>query len=213
MAGANRTRATERLRCVSSQGSQTDVRLSFATFGANDPRYLALELLVRVIDDGMSTRLHRRICEELGLAYEVFATLEPYEEAGVLDLGGAIEHSKAPLFVRSALTLLAELCERPVGKLELDKVKRRYMWQLEASLDDAQALCAHYGQRALLGQDGHIGALREQIASVTAAELRSVAREVLCRERLHVVTVGMLDRAQRKAVRRAMAKLPSRSVR
>ncbi|HKP57110.1 MAG TPA: pitrilysin family protein [Polyangiales bacterium] len=210
---APRTRATERMRNVASQGSQTDVRLSFATFGANDPRYLALELLVRVIDDGMSTRLHRRICEELGLAYEVFATLEPYEEAGVLDLGGAIEHSKAPLFVRSALTLLAELCERPVGKLELDKVKRRYMWQLEASLDDAQALCAHYGQRALLGQDGHIGALREQIASVTAAELRSVAREVLCRERLHVVTVGMLDRAQRKAVRRAMAKLPSRSVR
>ncbi|HKU45219.1 MAG TPA: pitrilysin family protein [Polyangiales bacterium] len=213
---APRPRATqpgERLRFVSSQGSQTDVRLSFCTFGANDPRYLALELLVRVIDDGMSTRLHRRICEELGLAYEVFATLEPYEEAGVLDLGGAIEHSKAPLFVRSALTLLAELCERPVGKLELDKVKRRYQWQLEASLDDAQALCAHYGQRALLGQDGHIGALREQIASVTAAELRSVAREVLCRERLHVITVGMIDRSQRKAIRRAMAKLPSRSVR
>jgi predicted Zn-dependent peptidase len=206
-----RVRGMDRLRCVQSQGSQTDVRLSFCTFGANDPRYLALELLVRVIDDGMSTRLHRRICEELGLAYEVFATLEPYEEAGVLDLGGAIEHSKAPLFVRSALTLLGELCDRPVGKLELDKVKRRYAWQLEASLDDAQALCAHYGQRALLGQDGHIGALREQIASVTAAELRSVAREVLCRERLHIVTVGMLDRTQRKAVRRAMAKLPLRA--
>jgi predicted Zn-dependent peptidase len=208
-----RTRAADRLRFVTSQGSQTDVRLSFSTFGANDPRYLALELLVRVIDDGMSTRLHRRICEELGLAYEVFATLEPYEEAGVLDLGGAIEHSKAPLFVRSALALLAELCERPVGKTELDKVKRRYQWQLEASLDDAQALCAHYGQRALLGQDGHIGALREQIASVTAAQLRSVAREVICRERLHVVTVGMLDRAARKSILRAMAKLPSRLVR
>jgi predicted Zn-dependent peptidase len=168
---------------------------------------------VRVIDDGMSTRLHRRICEELGLAYEVFATLEPYEEAGVLDVGGAVEHCNAPLFVRSSLALLGELCEKPVSKSELDKAKRRYQWQLEASLDDAQALCSHYGQRALLGQDGHIGALREQIASVTAAELRSVAREVLCRERLHVTAVGMLDRTQRKALRRAMGKLPVRASR
>jgi len=201
------------MRCVTSQGSQTDVRLSFPTFGTNDPRYLALELLVRVIDDGMSTRLHRRICEELGLAYEVFASLEPYEEAGVLDIGAAVEHSKIPVFVRAALGLLEELRDRPVGKQELDKAKRRYQWQLEAILDDAQAMCSHYGQRALLGQEGHISALRAQIAHVTAAELRAVAREVLCREGLHLVTVGMLDRAQRKSVRRAMSKLTPRVVR
>jgi len=199
--------AGERMRTVESQGSQTNVRLSFPTFGTNDPRYLALELLVRVIDDGMSTRLHRRICEELGLAYEVFASLEPYEEAGVLDVGAAVEHSKTPMFVRAALGLLEELRERPVGKQELEKAKRRYQWQLEAILDDAQALGAHYGQRALLGQEGHIGALREQIAAVTPAEVRAVAREVLCREGLHLVTVGMIDRTQRKAVRRAFYKL------
>jgi predicted Zn-dependent peptidase len=206
-------RPGERLRCVVSQGSQTDVRLSFPTFGAQDPRYLTLELLMRVVDDGMSTRLHRRICEELGLAYEVFATLEPYEEAGVLDVGAAVEHSKIPLFVRETLGLLDELRDRPVGKQELEKAKRRYQWQLEAILDDANAMCAHYGQRALLGQDGHIGALREQIASVTPAELRAVAREILCRESLHVVTVGVLDRAQRKSLRRAITKLSARSTR
>jgi predicted Zn-dependent peptidase len=179
----------------------------------NDPRYLTLELLIRVIDDGMSTRLHRRICEELGLAYEVFATIEPYDEAGVIDVGAAVEHSKVPVFTRAALGLLDELRDKPVGKQELDKAKRRYQWQLEAILDDANAMCAHYGQRALLGQDGHIGALREQIASVTATELRAVAREVLCREGLHVVTVGMIDRAQRKSLRRAMTKISPRPVR
>ena len=206
-------RASERLRSVASQGSQTDVRLSFPTFGTNDPRYLALELLVRVIDDGMSTRLHRRICEELGLAYEVFASLEPYEEAGVLDVGAAVEHSKTPIFVRAALGLLEELRDKLVGKQELEKAKRRYQWQLEAILDDAQALGAHYGQRALLGQEGHIGALREQIAAVTPADVRAVAREVLNRDGLHLTTVGMLDRTQRKSVRRAFSKLSPRSPR
>lgn len=206
-------RASERVRMVESHGSQTHVRLSFPTFGTNDPRHLALELLVRVIDDGMSTRLHRRICEELGLAYEVFACLEQYEEAGVLDVGAAVEHANTPVFVRAALGLLEELRERPVGKQELEKVKRRYQWQLEAILDDAQELCAHYGERALVGQEGHIGALREQIASVTPAEVRAVARDVLCRENLHLTMVGLLDRNQRKAVRRAFSKLSPKRTR
>ena len=89
------------MRCVSAR--LADRRACRSPPSAPAILAISLELLVRVIDDGMSTRLHRRICEELGLA-EVFATLEPYEEASVLDLGGAIEHSKAPLFVRSALS-------------------------------------------------------------------------------------------------------------
>lgn len=194
---------------VQSQGSQTDVRLCFTTFGASDPRYLALELLVRVLDDGMSTRLHRRICEELGLAYEVFATLEPYEECGVLDLGAAVEHGKVPVFARSALRLLAELADKPVSKAELDKAKRRYGFQLEATLDDSQTMCAHYGQRALLGQEGHLEALREQVQSVTASELRAAAREIFCQKRLHAVTVGMLGRPAQASVRRAFSLLPA----
>jgi predicted Zn-dependent peptidase len=201
------------LHCVDSPGPQTDVRLSFSTFGASDPRYLALELLMRVLDDGMSTRLHRRICEELGLAYEVFATLEPYEECGVLDVGAAVEHSKVPVFMRNALRLLRELADQPVSKHELDKAKRRYQWQLEAILDDAQAMCAHYGQRALLGQEGHLGALRQQVQSTTAAQLRAVAREILQRPRLHVVTVGALS-SQREQVKRALSALgPATSTR
>lgn len=205
--------SSDRFRLVESHGSQTQVRLSFPTGGMNDPRHLALELLVRVIDDGMSTRLHRRICEELGLAYEVFACLEQYEEAGVLDVGAAVEHGNVPVFMRAALGLLEELRERPVGKQELDKVKRRYQWQLEAILDDAQELCAHYGERALVGQESHIGSLREQIAAVTPADVRAVAREVLCRDGLHMTMVGLLDRTQSKAARRAFTKLSPRRAR
>ncbi len=200
----------ERLRFVESLGPQTDVRLSFSTFGARDPRYLTLELLLRVIDDGMSTRLHRRICEELGLAYEVFASLEPYEECGVLDIGATVQHDKAQLLVRHTLALLTELRDKPPTEAELSKAKRRYKWQLEAILDDTQAMCAHYGQRALLGQHGHLGALSTAIDEVTPAQVRQVARELLCASGLHVVAVGKLDRTQRKSLKRTMTSFDRR---
>jgi predicted Zn-dependent peptidase len=210
-AGTRKTRtpAWPRVRHVESLGSQTDVRLCFSTFGATDPRYLALELLVRVIDDGMSTRLHRRICEELGLAYEVFATLEPFEECGVLDVGGAVEHDKVASFMRSVLSLLSEARDKPVTRAELDKAKRRYAWQLEAILDDPQSMSTHYGLRALVGQDGHLRLLRQQVERITTADLRNVACELFRRDHLHVVTVGMQNAKQQRAARDACDILPS----
>lgn len=56
----------------SNAGGRTSVRIAFPTQASMDARARALELLMRVLD-GMSTRLHRRICDERGLAYEVSA--------------------------------------------------------------------------------------------------------------------------------------------
>jgi predicted Zn-dependent peptidase len=197
--------AAQRLRYVESQGSQSDLRLSFSTFGTRDRRFASLELLARIIDDGMSTRLHRRICEELGLAYEVFASLEPFAECGVLDVGGSVEHDNLASFARHALRLLAELSERPVTRAELDKAKRRYKWQLEAILDDSQAMCGHYGLRALGGQTGHLPTLCEQVDRITEGELQAVAREIFSADQLHVAAVGVLRREEQRRLRRVMS--------
>src|SRR6185503_8418509 len=138
-------RTGPRWRYVDSQGSQTDVRLSFPTFGEHDGRYVALQLLARILDDGMSTRVHRRICDEKGLAYEAFAGLDPYEDCGVLDLGAAVEHAKTADVVRELLNIVKELRESPPTARELDKAKRRFIWELRALRDDAAAVATHPG--------------------------------------------------------------------
>jgi hypothetical protein len=66
----------------------------------------------------------------------------------------------------------------------------------------------HYGQRALLGQDGDLATLRAGVDKVTQNDVREVAREVFCRERLHMVAVGMLGREQQRGLRRAFLALP-----
>ena len=46
----------------------------------------ALDMLLRVIDDGMSTRLYHRLCDARGLCYDVSAGYDPYEDDGVVDV-------------------------------------------------------------------------------------------------------------------------------
>lgn len=198
-----------RFRYVDSDGSQTELRVSFFAPGERDPDRVALELLGRVLDDGMSTRLHRRLCDEAGLAYDVFGGLELYEDCGVFDLGATVEHAKVPRVVRELLTLCAELRDAPPTDEELDKAKRRYRWDLRATLDDAAGLAGFHGLRALLGVRESLDEVAARVQAVTPDQVRAVARRVFRPEHLAVTAVGWLEDAglEREARRAALGTL------
>ena len=75
-----------RFSFVENTSSQTDLRVAFRALSERDPREPAVEMLMRVLDDGMSTRLYERICDRLGLCYDVSGMFEAYEDDGVLDV-------------------------------------------------------------------------------------------------------------------------------
>ena len=62
--------------------------------------------LDRILDDGLSTRVHRRICEERGLAYDAFAGNDTFEECGVFDFGASVEHQKVVPLVEATMASL-----------------------------------------------------------------------------------------------------------
>lgn len=198
---------TEPFAYVRDEGSQTELRLSYRTFGLRHPDAMALMLLGRVLDDGMSTRVHRRIVDERGLAYDVFAGEDPYEDCGVFDFGVAVAHGKAPEVLEELGEIAASLREDEVCDEELDKARRRYLWDLEATLDDAEGLAEHYGTTALFELGETLDDLAAQARAVTKEQLRDVARAVLRPEDAHVAAVGMLDRELEKRTRRVVDEL------
>lgn len=190
-----------RFAYVPHQGSQTDVRVCFPTFGERDPRFIPLKILSRILDDGMSTRVHRRICDEMGLAYDAFAGADLYEDCGVFDLGAAAEHGKAPVVLEELLRLVRELRDAPVHPAELQKAQRRHAWDLSMSLDDDEAMALFYGTNALFGYEDTLESLAERATAVTAEQVLALAREIFRPEVLHVACVGVLDGAQVRATR------------
>ena len=53
--------------------SQTDLRICLRAFAEEHPLRPALDVLMRLVDDGMSTRLYHRLCDARGLCYDVSA--------------------------------------------------------------------------------------------------------------------------------------------
>ena len=155
--------AASRFSYVHEHGSQTDVRLSFHTPGVASPEAPTLFLLARVLDDGLSTRVHQTICEERGLAYEAFAGNDTFEDCGVFDFGASVEHKKAPLLVETVLELIDELRQHPPTEEEIDKAKRRYLWDLRMVRDDPEDTAHFVGSSALFGLPERIGQWRSRL--------------------------------------------------
>jgi predicted Zn-dependent peptidase len=178
---------------VFNQGSQTSLQILFRGLPEIHPDYPALQALLRVLDDGISTRLHHRIVDELGLAYYVSASVEAYVDTGVFEIDATVAHKNAPALVREVLAILTDLRDRRVRPDELEKAKNRYRWELEASLDDVHAVAGWFGGAELFYPPDDFETKRAKMEAVTAQDIRRVAQRVIAPRNLNVTAVGMLD--------------------
>lgn len=181
-----------RIVFTENQSSQTELRIAFRAIGERHPMEPAVEMLLRVLDDGMSTRLYERICDRLGLCYDVSGSFESYEDDGVLDLAAGARHHRAPQVAKEMLTLLRELCEHGPTDAELEKARDRHLWSIEAMNDDPEEAAAFYGLSMLADLARSPEARHEHLCAVTCEDVRSAAQRLFRPERLSISAVGLL---------------------
>jgi predicted Zn-dependent peptidase len=202
-----------RLLHVPNVSSQTTLRIAFRAMSDHDPREPALEMLLRVLDDGMSTRLYERICDDKGLCYDVGALYESYEDDGVFDVAAEVQHERVVDVTREIARLLEDLASKGPTSAELDRAKARNSWQTQGLLDDPDGLAGYYALSALSRLAPTPGKRHEQLLQVTPGDVRKVAAEVFRADRVSLVTVGTLSAAQERALTAVVESFPATSPR
>ena len=199
------TAAGPRLRHVADAGSQTSLAVLFRAVPELDPAYVALVALLRVLDDGMSTRLHYTLADQKGLAYSIHAAIEPLADTALFEITGATANAKVPALVRELLALLDGLRRGQVTTDELAKARVRYRYETLASIDDAAAMAGWFGGTALYYPPT---SLSERLAAMDRVGIDDVVRiadTVLIPDHLVIAAVGTLSRARLGELRQAIA--------
>jgi len=194
------TQKRPRVRHVPNVSSQTTLRVAFRALADRDPREPALEMLLRVLDDGMSTRLYERICDDKGLCYDVGALYESYEDDGVFDVAAEVQHERVVQVATEIFAVLSDLSVNGPTSVELDRAKARHLWQTRSMLDDAEGLGGYYALAALSDLAQTPGERHDELAAVTPREVKDVAGAVFRPEKLSVVTVGNLTQAEQDSL-------------
>ncbi|MBM4362170.1 MAG: insulinase family protein [Deltaproteobacteria bacterium] len=194
-----------RLSVVKSSASQTAIRLAFRGGGVRSADEPATELLLRLLDDGNSTRLYSRLCDELGLAYDVSAGYDAAADTGLLDIACEAAHATAPRVFEELLGVCVRLRDEGPSDAELGKAKSRSAWGLEELLDDTAGLAEFHADAASRGYPASLAERRAQLDGVSRDEVRAVAEKLLRPENLSAVVVGLPAARAQAQIRRLVA--------
>jgi predicted Zn-dependent peptidase len=189
---------------VDSDAAQAHVQLVWRGLPDSDPDYVAMSALVRVLDDGMSTRLHYQICDQKGLAYSVAGGIEPLHDIALIEVDAACAPKKLPALVTEALSLVGRFRDERVSPDDLAKAKRRYRGDIAAGYDDIDGLSGWYGGTELFYKPRTHAERVKLFEAVTPEKIQRVARRVLRPERLTVAAVGPLTPSILRKVKAAI---------
>jgi predicted Zn-dependent peptidase len=188
---------------VKYTGSQASVRVGFRAPGELDADEPATELLLRVLDDGMATRLYERLCDERGLCYDVSASYEAYADAGLFDVAADAAPERAEDVLGEIFGVLRALRDDGPSQAELEKAKRRFAWQLAEQDDDPAALSSFYGLGELTGVARTPRERQALLEATTLSDVKRAAARLFSRESLNLLIVGPLSAKVRDRLERA----------
>jgi predicted Zn-dependent peptidase len=195
-----------RIRRVAHRSSQTEITIGFRAPGftsADEPR---LDLLSRILDDGMATRLYHQLCDERGLCYDVSGTYESYSDSGLLELVAETSHDRVAEVVELLLAIVTDLKLHGPSEAELETAKRRHRWQLDAMLDSPNQVADWYLTEELMGTQRDPVSRSEELLAVSAADVRDAAQHWLTNRNLASVLVGFPKRGESAKVDRLFAR-------
>ncbi len=199
------TQEAARFAFVENASSQTELRVSLRAIAEGAPERSALEMGLRVFDDGMSTRLYHRICDEQGLCYDTRALFDGFEDDGLLEVAAGVQHDRTTKVTGEILALLRRFADEGPTPEELDKARKRVAWDAEALLDAPEEIAEHYANALLFDRFEPLEARVAQDLATSAEDVRTLFQALVRPERLLVLAVGLLPAREQAKLAKLVA--------
>lgn len=180
-----------RLLIKHKESDQGHLVLGFRAFDIFDKRRYALQVLADVLGGGMSSRLFKKIREELGAAYYIHADAELFLDHGVFGISAGVDHAKIETVVQTILAECSMASRDLVQEDELARSKDHMIGNLILGLETSDDLASFYGgQEVLTKKLLPPEKIVDRIKATTAEEVRAVARTIFKNKGLNLAIIG-----------------------
>ena len=155
-----------------------------------------------MLDDGLSSRLQRRLCERRGLLYDISLSVDSCTDVSFFDLGFRIEPTSVVAALDEIFTEFRTLQKDLVGEDELDRVKSRMRREVRLMFETPRYLAARLAETVALGLPMPLG--REdwlkRIEQITRESIRAEARHVFRLDRMSGAIEGPVTPSMKKRI-------------
>lgn len=196
-----------RFHLVKNPDNQLSIDLVFPAFREQSEDWKTAILLRRLLDDGISSRLHRAIVDRGGLAYGCEAILDGFHDTGTFEFECTLAPEKLPVLIGVLTTILSDLKTKGPDAAELARVKERYACDLEFAQDSTGEMAGWHGGAELFREPELFADALAKVRAVSAADIKRVANRLFDPARAHLIVVGEPSARDAEAARKKLAAL------
>ncbi len=178
---------------IENSDNEYQIQISFICEGTGSQKTAAYELLSRILSDGFSSRLTRRIREELGLVYDIGSDLHQYEGMGLFNITASVIGENLKPFFKEVFAVLSHLSTSDISHDELDKHKHRALIDLDITTSEPSALAWRGSWSALSKTDAKLSAWAKKYSHISSVDILLAAREIFSPKNLCVTALGPND--------------------
>jgi len=146
----------------------------------------------------MSSRLWKRVREELGAAYYVGADADFLLDHGTFVVSAGVDKAKIDLVITKIFEELRLLRDELIPEKELQRAKDHMIGSLILGLETSDDLAGFYGgQEIMTGKTLSPEAVIDRIRKTSAEDVRRVARTVIAEKAMRLAVIGPYHDKQR----------------
>jgi predicted Zn-dependent peptidase len=172
---------------------QNHLCVGFPACSLTDERRFAFQLINNVLGGGMSSRLFRRLREELGLCYSVYSFLSAQNDDGLMTIAAALAKTNERAALSALNDELKRLLDDGITPDELNRSREQIKSSILLGMESTSTRMTRLGRGELVFDRIHT--VEETLAgynSVTEAELLKLARAELTADKLSFSAVGQV---------------------
>ena len=178
------------VKVVENSDNEYQFQMAFRCEGQWHDDAPVYEILVRMLSDGFSARLPRRIREELGLVYDISADATLMTDCGLLNINASVDYENMERLVSELGVLLRDIATKPAGAKELEKFQRRALVDLEMAASEPSQVAFRCAWNELNGKSRSLREYADRLMAVKAADIVHCARKVFVPANRAVVALG-----------------------
>jgi predicted Zn-dependent peptidase len=123
---------------------QCSIRMGKPLFNRKHPDYRELSIVNMILGGYFGSRLMKNIREEKGLTYGIYASVDPYFDAGAFYIGAEVNAILVDQVLEETRKEILRMINEPIGKDELDTVKSYYLGSFIRGFDGVFSLASYY---------------------------------------------------------------------
>jgi predicted Zn-dependent peptidase len=173
------------------KSDQDHLILGVRGFDVFHPQKYVLELLSHILGGGMSSRLFKKIREELGAAYYIRSEAELFLDHGYLAVSAGVDRQKIKIVIKAILEEFLRLTKEKVSPKELEKAKNHLIGNFILNLETTDELAVFYGINEVLTQKLlNPTDFINKIKSIKSEDILNVAKKIFKNNYLNLAVLG-----------------------